>query len=60
MKALAWHGKGDMRCDEVLYNATKAFLNSFSYALREELKDTGVTVTCHMPGAKRISYIPAV
>jgi uncharacterized protein len=33
-----------------IYNASKAFINSFSFALREELKDTGVTVTCLMPG----------
>ena len=60
MKALAWHGKGDMRCDEVLYNATKAFLDSFSYALREELKDTGVTVTCLMPGATETQFFRRV
>jgi short-subunit dehydrogenase len=34
-----------------VYNGTKAFVDSFSYALREELTDTGVTVTCLMPGA---------
>jgi len=33
-----------------VYNGTKAFLDSFSFALRAELKDTGVTVTCLMPG----------
>jgi uncharacterized protein len=33
------------------YNGTKAFIDSFSFALRNELKDTGVTVTCLMPGA---------
>lgn len=33
-----------------VYNATKAFLNNFSFALRDELTDTGVTVTCLMPG----------
>jgi short-subunit dehydrogenase len=36
---------------QAVYNGTKAFLDSFSYALREELKDSGVTVTCLMPGA---------
>jgi short-subunit dehydrogenase len=36
---------------QAVYNGTKAFLDSFSYALREELKETGVTVTCLMPGA---------
>lgn len=35
---------------QAVYNGTKAFINSFSFALREELKDTGVTVTCLMPG----------
>lgn len=34
-----------------VYNGTKAFIDSFSHALRNELKDTGVTVTCLMPGA---------
>ena len=33
------------------YNGTKAFIDSFSFALRNEMKDTGVTVTCLMPGA---------
>jgi short-subunit dehydrogenase len=36
---------------QAVYNGTKAFLDSFSYALREELRDTRVTVTCLMPGA---------
>jgi short-subunit dehydrogenase len=36
---------------QAVYNGTKAFIDSFSLALREELKDTGVTVTCLMPGA---------
>jgi short-subunit dehydrogenase len=35
---------------QAVYNGTKAFIDSFSYALRNELKDTGVTVTCLMPG----------
>jgi len=34
-----------------VYNGTKAFVDSFAYALRNELKDTDVTVTCLMPGA---------
>lgn len=33
-----------------VYNATKAFIDSFALALRNELKDSGVTVTCLMPG----------
>jgi len=36
---------------QAVYNGSKAFLNSFSFALREELKDTEITVTCLMPGA---------
>ena len=36
---------------QAVYNASKAFVDSFSYALRNELKDTGVTVTVLMPGA---------
>ena len=36
---------------QAVYNGTKAFLDSFSFALREELRDTNVTVTCLMPGA---------
>jgi short-subunit dehydrogenase len=32
------------------YNASKAFIQAFALALREELKDTGVTVTSLMPG----------
>ncbi|MGE6738715.1 SDR family NAD(P)-dependent oxidoreductase [Allorhizobium pseudoryzae] len=35
---------------QAVYNATKAFINSFSLAIRDELKGTGVTVTCLMPG----------
>jgi short-subunit dehydrogenase len=35
---------------QAVYNGTKAFLDSFSFALRNELKDTGVTVSCLMPG----------
>lgn len=36
---------------QAVYNGSKAFLNSFSLALRRELEDSGVTVTCLMPGA---------
>ncbi|MBW4417635.1 MAG: SDR family NAD(P)-dependent oxidoreductase [Myxacorys californica WJT36-NPBG1] len=35
---------------EAVYAASKAFLRSFSEGLRNELKDTGVTVTALMPG----------
>ncbi len=36
---------------QAVYNGTKAFLDSFSFAIREELKDSPITVTCLMPGA---------
>lgn len=36
---------------QAVYNGTKAFIDSFAAALRNELKDTGVTVSCLMPGA---------
>ena len=36
---------------EAVCNGTKAFLRSLSFVLRNELKDTAVTVTCLMPGA---------
>jgi short-subunit dehydrogenase len=35
---------------QAVYNGTKAFLNSFASAIRNELKDSGVSVTCLMPG----------
>lgn len=41
---------------QAVYNASKAFLDSFSFALRAELKDSGVTVTCLMPGATETQF----
>jgi uncharacterized protein len=35
---------------QAVYNASKSFVQSFALALREELKDSGVTVTSLMPG----------
>ena len=35
---------------QAVYNGSKAFLDSFSYALRNELQDSGVTVSVLMPG----------
>lgn len=32
------------------------FLDSFAYALRAELKDSGVTVTCLMPGPTETKF----
>jgi short-subunit dehydrogenase len=41
---------------QAVYNGTKAFINSFSFALRNELKDTKVTVTDLMPGATETEF----
>jgi short-subunit dehydrogenase len=41
---------------QAVYNGSKAFLDSFSFALREELRDTDVTVTCLMPGATETKF----
>jgi hypothetical protein len=39
-----------------MYLASKAFIRSFSYALAAELKGTGVTVTCLMPGVVQTAF----
>lgn len=41
---------------EAVYGATKAFDRSLSQSIREELKDTGVTVTTLMPGATDTNF----
>lgn len=41
---------------QAVYNGTKALLDNFSYALRAELKGSGVTVTCLMPGATETEF----
>ncbi|EWY41292.1 oxidoreductase [Skermanella stibiiresistens SB22] len=41
---------------QAVYNGTKAMLDSFSFALRHEVKDSGVTVTCLMPGATETDF----
>jgi short-subunit dehydrogenase len=41
---------------QAVYNGSKAFLDSFSYAFREEIKASGVTVTCLMPGATETEF----
>jgi short-subunit dehydrogenase len=41
---------------QAVYNGTKSFLDSFSFALREELRDTKITVTCLMPGATETEF----
>jgi uncharacterized protein len=35
---------------QALYNASKSFVQSFAEAVRDELRDSGVTVTALMPG----------
>lgn len=41
---------------QAVYNGSKAFIDSFSFAIRNELKDTKVTVTCLMPGATETDF----
>jgi short-subunit dehydrogenase len=41
---------------QAVYNGSKAFIDSFAFALREELKDSGVSVTCLMPGATETNF----
>ncbi len=41
---------------QAVYNGSKAFIDSFSYALRNELKETGITVTLLMPGPTETEF----
>ncbi|MDF5712011.1 MAG: SDR family NAD(P)-dependent oxidoreductase [Nostoc sp. S4] len=41
---------------QAVYAASKAFVHSFAEAIRNELKDTGVTVTALMPGATETNF----
>lgn len=41
---------------QAVYNGSKAFLDSFSFALRKELRDSKITVTCLMPGATETEF----
>src|SRR3954449_1469874 len=41
---------------QAVYNGSKAFLDSFSFALREELRDSKIPVTCLMPGATESKF----
>ena len=45
---------------QAVYNGTKAFIDSFAAALGNEIKDTGVTVTCLKPGATETEQAAAV
>lgn len=41
---------------QAVYNASKAFIQSFAQALREELKDSGVIITSLQPGATETEF----
>lgn len=41
---------------QAVYNGTKAFIDSFGWAIRNELKDTDITVTVLMPGATETDF----
>lgn len=41
---------------QAVYNASKAFIDSFAFALRHEVKDSGITVTCLMPGVTETDF----
>lgn len=41
---------------QAVYHATKAFVLSFTTAVREEVKDTGVTLTALMPGVTNTDF----
>jgi uncharacterized protein len=41
---------------QAVYNGSEAFLGSFAFALRTELDDSGVSVTCLMPGATETEF----
>jgi short-subunit dehydrogenase len=41
---------------DATYNASKSFLKSFAEAIRNELQDSGVTITVLMPGATETKF----
>lgn len=41
---------------QAVYNGTKSFIDSFAFALRNELKDTQVVVSCLMPGPTETEF----
>jgi short-subunit dehydrogenase len=41
---------------QAVYNASKSFVQSFALAIRNELEDTGVTVTSLMPGPTETEF----
>jgi len=41
---------------QAVYNGSKAFVDSFAAALNEEIKNSGVTITCLKPGATETAF----
>lgn len=41
---------------QAVYNGSKAFIDSFAAALGNEIKDSGVTITCLKPGATETEF----
>jgi short-subunit dehydrogenase len=41
---------------QAVYHGTKAYVTSFSEAIRSEIKDTGVTITLLLPGATETDF----
>jgi short-subunit dehydrogenase len=41
---------------QAVYNGSKAFIDSFAAALNEEIRDSGVTITCLKPGATETNF----
>ncbi|MCQ0970467.1 SDR family NAD(P)-dependent oxidoreductase [Paracoccus sp. TK19116] len=41
---------------QAVYNATKAYLDTLSWGIRGELRDSGITVTCLMPGPTETEF----
>lgn len=41
---------------QLVYNSTKSFIDFFCEGLRNELKDTGVAVTCLLPGVTETEF----
>jgi short-subunit dehydrogenase len=41
---------------QAVYHGTKAFVDSFAVALRNELKETEITITCLQPGPTETEF----
>ncbi|KHK89951.1 SDR family NAD(P)-dependent oxidoreductase [Novosphingobium malaysiense] len=41
---------------QLVYNSTKSYVDYFCFGLRNELKDTDVTITCLMPGPTETEF----